>query len=64
MKLFILMRTIDDAGNVEDWRGTFDVQMAGVANAKGLAERIRTLITRELVRRGLIAPVENEVPRP
>ena len=62
-KLFVSVRFIDDDGAVHDWRGTFDLLMTGVANVKNLVPRIAELVTREMVRRGLIAPTENEIPK-
>lgn len=62
-KVFVSVRLIDEDGDVHDWRGTFDIVIAGIANTKNLVPRLAELILRELVRRGLIAPTEGEVPK-
>ena len=62
-KLYISVRLIDENGDVHDWRATFDLLFEGVANTKNLIPRLSELVLREMVRRGLIAPTEGEVPR-
>jgi hypothetical protein len=63
-KVFISVRFIDEDGSTDDWRGTFDLMIGGVANTKGLVHRLSDLVMREFVRRGLIAPSEREMPKP
>lgn len=62
-KLTTFVKYIDDDGTITEWQGTIDTDSTGGGNVKGLIDRFRLLVRRELISRGLIVPTEDDTKR-
>lgn len=61
-KLTVFIKYLDDDGSISDWQSTLDVE-SGSGQSKGLLERIRLLVRRELIARRLITPTDEDTKR-
>lgn len=62
-KLTTFIKYLDDDGTITEWQATVDTESSGSPKAKGLIDRFRLLVRRELIARGLIVPTEDDVKR-
>lgn len=63
-KVTVLILHTDDSGNPHEWQATYDTEEAtGLANTKGFIDRVRLLVRRELIRRGLITATDEDNKR-
>lgn len=58
-KLLMTVRYIDDDGAVQEWEAVYDLDTSH-GNTDGLADRIRKLMRRELIRRSLMVPAPED----
>jgi hypothetical protein len=61
-KLVVIMRHMQDENVVHEYTATHDLN-APPGNSKNLLTRLRTLVRRELINRGLIPPEEEDTKR-
>ena len=61
-KLTVFIKYLDDDGSISDWQSAIDVE-SGSGQSKGLLERLRLLVRRELIARRLITPTDEDTKR-